>query len=316
MANYRPHRSKTFDKDIDYSIRLDIAVHGLKLEMRNLGDLTACGHAQAGMKQVYELDVYKDDFMGNTDCRVYFIGAGPGDPDLITVKGRRYIEQADLVLYAGSLVPVELVACAGKDAKVTDSSSMTLDETHSLIIETVKAGGIAVRVHTGDPSLYGAIREQMALLDRDGLNYEIVPGVTTAFAAAAAAKISFTLPEKTQTLIFTRLEGRTPVPDKERLRELARHQASLAIYLSGGDPAGVVKELVGGGYPEDTPVVVAYRVGWPDEKIITARICAITDIVKSEGITRQVVFLVLPGQEDDPVFSKLYSPSFSHGFRK
>ena len=268
------------------------------------------------MKQVQELDVYRDDFMGNTDCQVYFIGAGPGDPDLITVKGRRYIEQADLVLYAGSLVPVELVACAGKNAEVVDSSSMTLNETHSLIIETVKAGGIAARVHTGDPSLYGAIKEQMALLDRDGVNYEIVPGVTAAFAAAAAAKISFTLPEKTQTLILTRLEGRTPVPDRERLKELARHKASLAIYLSGGDPAGVVKELVDGGYPEDTPAVVAYRVGWPDEQIITTRISAITDTVKDAEIIRQVIFLILPGQEDDPIFSKLYSPSFSHGFRK
>ena len=132
-------------------------------------------------------------------CQVYFVGAGPGDPDLITVKGRKCIERADLVLYAGSLVPKELVACAGEDAKVVDSSSMTLKETHAMMIETIRSGGTVARVHTGDPSLYGAVKEQMVLLDRDGVNYEIIPGVTVAFAAAAAARVSFTLPEKVQS---------------------------------------------------------------------------------------------------------------------
>ncbi len=249
-------------------------------------------------------------------CQVYFIGAGPGDPELITVKGQKCIQKAHLVLYAGSLVPKEVVACANKNAKVVDSSGMTLDETHAMILETIRSGDMAARVHTGDPSLYGAIKEQMVLLDRDGVSYEVIPGVTVAFAAAAAAKISFTLPEKAQTLILTRLAGRTPVPDRERLRDLARHNSSLAVYLSAGDPEGISKELLAGGYPGDTPVVVAHRVGWPDEKTITTQISAIPEVVKEAGVHKQAVFLILPGQKDDPVFSKLYSSEFTHGCRK
>jgi len=249
-------------------------------------------------------------------CQVYFIGAGPGDPDLITVKGQKCIQKAGLVLYAGSLVPKEVVNCAKENAEVVDSSSMTLDETHAMILETVGSGGMVARVHTGDPSLYGAVKEQMILLDRDGVSYEVIPGVTVAFAAAAAAKISFTLPEKVQTLIFTRMAGRTPVPDRERLRDLARHKTSLAVYLSAGNPEGVAKELLAGGYPGDTPVVVAHRVGWPDEMIITTHISAIADVVKGAGVHKQAVFLILPGQKDDPIFSKLYNPEFTHGYRK
>lgn len=254
--------------------------------------------------------------MDSSRCQVCFIGAGPGDPELITVKGRHYIEQADLVLYAGSLVPEGVVACAKDGAAVVDSSPMTLAQTHALILETVSSGGTVARVHTGDPSLYGAIREQMFLLDREGIPYEVIPGVTAAFATAAAAKVSFTLPEKTQSLIFTRIEGRTPVPDRERLRELARHRASLAIYLSSSNPEGVVEELLAGGYPEDTPVILGYRVGWPDALILATSLSRLLKTVQDAGIRRQAVFLVLPGQEDDPAFSRLYSPEFSHGFRR
>jgi len=253
--------------------------------------------------------------MEDKRSHIYFIGAGPGDPELITIKGQRYIKEADLVLYAGSLVPKESVACAKENAKVVDSSSMTLEETHAMVLETVRSGGTVARVHTGDPSLYGAIKEQMILLDRDDISYEVIPGVTVAFAAAAAARISFTLPEKAQTLILTRLAGRTTVPDRERLRDLSRHNTSLAVYLSAADPDGVVEELLAGGYSEDTPVVVAYRVGWPDEMIITTYISALSKAVKGADIHNQAVFLVLPGQRDDPVFSRLYSTEFSHGFR-
>lgn len=156
----------------------------------------------------------------------------------------------------------------------------------------------------------------MILLDQDRISYEIIPGVTVAFAAAAAAKISFTLPEKAQTLILTRLAGRTPVPDREQLRDLARHNTSLAIYLSAGNPEGVVEALLEGNYPEDTPAVVAHRVGWPDERIIATRISALAETVHGLGINKQAIFLILPGQDDDPVFSRLYSPEFTHGFRK
>ena len=254
--------------------------------------------------------------MDNERGMVYFIGAGPGDPELITVKGQKFIRLADLVLYAGSLVPKEMVSCAREDARVLDSSSMNLQETHALIVETVRSGGLVARVHTGDPSLYGAIKEQMHLLDHDGIHYEIVPGVTAAFAAAAKAKISFTLPEKTQTLIFTRLGGRTPVLERERLRDLAGHGSSLAIYLSASDPEGMVQELLSGGYPKETPVIVAYRVGWPDGVICSTSLSNLLDTLKKTGIRRQAVFLVLPGQKDEPIFSHLYRPEFSHGFRK
>lgn len=250
-----------------------------------------------------------------TKAMVYFVGAGPGDPDLITVKGRKCIQDADLVLYAGSLVPKEVVACAREDAKVVDSSSMTLNETHAMILKTVGSGGMTARVHTGDPSLYGAVKEQMVLLDRDGVSHEVIPGVTAAFAAAAAVRASFTLPEITQTLIFTRIGGRTPVPEQERLSSLAAHGCSLAIYLSTDNPSDVAKELLAGGYADDTPVVVAYRVGWPDEMILHCRISGLSRTVKQAGLKRQALFLVLPGKEKQGPFSKLYDREFPHGFR-
>jgi precorrin-4/cobalt-precorrin-4 C11-methyltransferase len=246
---------------------------------------------------------------------VYFVGAGPGDPDLITVKGRKCIQDADLVLYAGSLVPKEVLACARKDARVADSSSMTLQETHAMILETARAGGIAARVHTGDPSLYGAVKEQMILLDRDGVSYEVIPGVTAAFAAAAAARVSFTVPEITQTLIFTRIGGRTAVPEQERLQLLAAHGCSLAIYLSADNPSKIVEELLAGGYADHTPVVVAYRVGWPEEMILRCKISDLSRTVKGAGIKRQALFLILPGTEKTGHSSKLYDRDFSHGFR-
>lgn len=246
--------------------------------------------------------------------KVYFIGAGPGDPDLITVKGQKCIQEADLVLYAGSLVPVGVVGCAKEGAKVVDSSSMTLDQTHAAIMKTVGSGGMVARVHTGDPSIYGAVREQARLLDQDGVDYEIIPGVSVAFAAAARAGISFTLPESTQTLILTRTGGRTPVPKRERLRDLASHGCSLAIYLSAWNTDGMVGELLLGGYPKDTLVVVGYRVGWPDEEIFHTTLWDLVQDVKRRRIRRQAVFLVLPGQGVNAC-SHLYDPAFTHGFR-
>jgi len=246
--------------------------------------------------------------------KVSFIGAGPGDPELITIKGQRRIKEADLVLYAGSLVPGAVVACSKEGAKVVDSSSMTLEQTHGLIMETVRTGGMVARVHTGDPSLYGALREQMILLDRDGVEYEVVPGVSVVFAAAARAGISLTLPEITQTLILTRTAGKTPVPAKERLKDLASHRCSLAIYLSARNTRTMVGELVSGGYPEDTLVFTGYRIGWPDEDGFFTRLSDLAGEVEKRGITRQAVFLVLPGQ-DMHSCSRLYDRKFSHGFR-
>jgi len=248
-------------------------------------------------------------------CRVSFVGAGPGDPELITVKGKRCIMEADLVLYAGSLVPAEVVSCARSGARVLDSSSMTLEEIHEAIVAVVRSGGRVARVHTGDPSLYGAIKEQMRLLDRDRIPYQVIPGVTAGFAAAAAAKVSLTVPEATQTVIFTRAAGTTPVPPKEELKGLASHQCTIVLYLSASRVDEVAKALRDGGYPLDTTVVVGYRIGWSDETILLTCLSRLAEEVKEKGISKQAVFLVLPGEKGEGR-SRLYDPAFSHGFRQ
>lgn len=252
-------------------------------------------------------------------AHVYFIGAGPGDPELVTVKGQRLIAEADLVLYAGSLVPREVVACGKKGARVENSASMSLEQTHALMAETVRQGGMVARVHTGDPSLYGAVREQAELLGRDGISWEIVPGVTAGFAAAAAAGRSFTVPGVTQTLIFSRLEGRTPVPDREHLRELARSCSSMCIYLSAGAPEGVQQALLEGGMPGETVVLEAYRVGWPDQRVAETTLENLAATAREHGFTRQTVFLVLPGQgahDLGTAKSLLYDKNFQHMYRE
>lgn len=247
---------------------------------------------------------------------VYFIGAGPGDPGLITVRGQELISKADLLLYAGSLVPKEVLAAARKDAQVLDSAPLNLEETHTLIMDTVRAGGLAVRVHTGEPSLYGAVREQAELLRRDGVEYEIIPGVTAAFAAAARAKVSFTVPETTQTLILTRMSGRTPVPEKESIASLAAHGSSVAVYLSADKVAELARELRQAGTPEDTVIVIGLKVGHPDEKIIRTTLSELKQAAHDNALSRQAVFLILPGENAAPVASRLYAADFGHGFRK
>jgi precorrin-4/cobalt-precorrin-4 C11-methyltransferase len=249
---------------------------------------------------------------------VHFIGAGPGDPELLTLKGRRLIGEADLVLYAGSLVPAEVVACAREGARVVDSAPLNLDETHALMRDAARAGGSVARVHTGDPSLYGAIREQMALLERDGIGYAVVPGVTSACAAAALVGRSFTVPEKTQTLILTRLAGKTPVPESESLRLLATHGSAMCVYLSAGDPEGVQSELLAGGLAPATLVVIARRVGWPDQAVAETDLAHLAETARARQFTRQTVFLILPGQgvEDaGTARSLLYDPDFAHMYR-
>lgn len=247
---------------------------------------------------------------------VSFIGAGPGDPELLTIKAQRLIQEADLILYAGSLVPGEILTWAKKEAEIMDSSGMTLEQTHATLVQAVHQGRRVARVHTGDPSLYGAILEQMRLLQEEGIVYEVIPGITAAFAAAAKAGISFTVPELTQTLIFTRMSGRTPVPEKERLRDLAGHQCSLAIYLSASLVQNMVQELRSGGLPDSTPVCIASSIGWPGEDLLWTDLGHLEKEVKRTGITRQAVFLVLPGQEEtNSPASRLYSADFSHGFR-
>ena len=248
---------------------------------------------------------------GNASPGVWFLGAGPGDPDLITVKARRIIRRADLVLYAGSLVPRAIVDQAKAGAKVADSSPLTLEQTHALIMETVRAGGLAARVHTGDPSLYGAVREQARLLDKEGVAWAVVPGVSAAFAAAAAAGESLTVPGLRQSVILTRAAGRTPVP--EGLRELAAHGAAMAVYLSGNDPERVAQELLAGGLAPETRVIVAHRLGWPGEKLVRTNLGALGSAL-GQGMERQTLILVLPGEPGEER-SSLYDREFAHACR-
>jgi precorrin-4/cobalt-precorrin-4 C11-methyltransferase len=253
--------------------------------------------------------------------QVWFIGAGPGAEDLITLRGHRLIAEADLVLYAGSLVPVETVSHAKSNAVLRDSSSMTLDETHALIKKFALRGQNTARVHTGDPSLYGALLEQTRLLDRDSIAWSVVPGVTAAFAAAAVAGQSLTLPIARQTLVLTRLPGKTVVPHAESLRALAVTGAALAIYLSAEQARELQTELLAVGLDPATKIIVGHRVTWPDETVETARLDKLADFMRHRNFSRQVVFLVLPGETLDPnaepaASSRLYAPGFTHAFRK
>jgi precorrin-4/cobalt-precorrin-4 C11-methyltransferase len=250
---------------------------------------------------------------------VHFVGAGPGDAELITVKGARLLAQAQVVVYAGSLVDRELVRTYAPGARVYDSAAMTLEETTQVLAHAVAEGLRAVRLHTGDPSIYGAIQEQMAALDRFGIPYAVVPGVTSACAAAASLRQELTLPEVSQTVIITRLAGRTPVPERERLAEIARIGATLVVYLSVSMVEQVVEELLQGAYTAATPVVVVSRVSWPDEQTVEGTLADIADKVTAAGIGRQAVILVgdvlRVRREGLSAVSKLYDGSFSHGYR-
>lgn len=252
----------------------------------------------------------------NTPCQIYFIGAGPGDPGLITVQGQEIIQKANLVLYAGSLVPREVVAGAKAGAQVVDSAGLTLAQTHALIMATVHSGGLVARVHTGDPSLYGTIAEQSALLRAEKVNFAIIPGVTSAMATAAKALVSFTVPEKTQSLIITRMSGRTPMPDQESLAALASHQTSMAIYLSAGKTNALVQELRQAGLDEQTTIIVGHKVGHAQEQILRTTLDALEETMATHGFSRQTMFLILPGEKEAPSPSKLYAPFFGHDFRK
>ncbi|OIO05872.1 MAG: precorrin-4 C(11)-methyltransferase [Desulfovibrionaceae bacterium CG1_02_65_16] len=250
--------------------------------------------------------------------KVWFIGAGPGDPELITVKGQRLIAAANLVLYAGSLVPRALFEGVPAGVPVIDSAPLSLPETHALLRDCALSGGLAARVHTGEPSIYGAVREQAALLDAEGIPWDVVPGVSSAFAAAAAAKVSFTVPGGPQTFILTRMNGRTPVPASESLPLLAAHGAAMAVLLSAGDPEGLQAQLLSGGYPPDTTVVLGHKVGWPGGEVRRTRLDRLALTAREAGFTRQTVFLVLPGEDMDAqtARSSLYDPTFTHGWRE
>lgn len=254
--------------------------------------------------------------MAENAVNVHFVGSGPGDPELITVKGMRLLKEADLVIYAGSLVREKVLEFCEKNPVIRNSASMSLDEITSLMVEAALEGRKVVRLHTGDPSLYGALREQADVLEKKGIAYEVVPGVSSAFASAAALKRELTLPGVTQTVIFTRMEGRTPVPEKERLSGLAGHNATMCVFLSVAMMDEVVGEL-SKGYPPDTPVAVVYRASWEDEAIVRGVLRDIAEKVREAGIKRQAMIIVGSAIGDAPGDnSKLYDPGFSHGFRE
>lgn len=246
---------------------------------------------------------------------VVFLGAGPGDPELITLKGRRLLDEADVIVYAGSLVNPALLD--NVQAEIHDSAGMTLDEVLAVLTEAWRAGKKAVRLHTGDPSLYGAIREQMQHLSKENIPYTVVPGVSSALAAAAALQAELTVPEVSQTVIFTRQAGRTPVPEQESLRKLAAIQASMCIFLSVSMIDKVAGELTAGGYPEDTPIAVVEKASWPDQHIVRGTLADIADKVKASAIRKTAMIVVGRALSDDPAAaSKLYDAGFSHEYRK
>jgi precorrin-4/cobalt-precorrin-4 C11-methyltransferase len=248
--------------------------------------------------------------------KVYFIGAGPGDPALMTVKSREILGSADLVIYAGSLVNPEILKFAKDGAVLRDSAKMELSEIVEMMAASASLGRTVARVHTGEPSLFGAIAEQMAELDKAGIEYEVVPGVSSAFAAAAALKCELTLPEVNQTVIFTRMEGRTGVPKEESLSSLAAHKATMVIFLSIKQIDEVVRELLAG-YPEDTPAAVVYKASWPGEKIVRGTLSDIAAKTKSEGIEKTALIFVgkAIGRDAIKAYSKLYDKEFTHGYR-
>ncbi len=249
---------------------------------------------------------------------VIFLGAGPGDPELITVKGQKALAAADLVLYAGSLVSPAILTWARAGAELIDTAPLNLEEIVGRMVAGYRSGQRVVRVHSGDPSLYGAIQEQLEVLERGEIPCVVVPGVTAAFAAAAALAQELTLPEVTQTVILTRAAGRTPVPEGEALGDLARHGATLVIYLSIKLIDAVVAELTPA-YGPETPVVVAYRVSWPEQRLIRGKLATIADLVKKAGIERQALILVGPAlgarEGQMKARSRLYDQTFAHGFR-
>lgn len=246
---------------------------------------------------------------------VYFIGAGPGAVDLITVRGAELIKSSDCIIYAGSLVNKALFSeCS---VPVHDSAALHLKEIVELMVKTCRQGKTVARVHTGDPSLYGAVKEQIVELDRHRVPWEIVPGVTSAFGAAAALGVELTLPEVTQTVIITRRGGRTPVPESESLRLLGSHGATMMIFLSVSMIESVVSELKEGGYRDNTPVSIVMKATWPDQKIVRGTLADIAEKVRQEGITKTALICVgsVFGDDAFKTPSKLYDEGFSHGLR-
>ena len=248
---------------------------------------------------------------------IHFVGAGPGAKDLITVRGMKYIENADVIIYAGSLVNPELLEYKKDGAKVYNSALMTLEEVLEVIKDADHNKLDVVRLHTGEPSIYGAVREQMDELEKLGIGYDSCPGVSACFGAAASLNLEYTLPDVSQSLIITRLEGRTPVPTSESIESMAAHHASMAIYLSSGMLGELSRRLILGGYKENTPAAIVYKATWPEEESYICTVGSLEEVASKAGITKTAIVLVgdiiaKSGYER----SRLYAPDFSTEYRK
>ncbi len=247
---------------------------------------------------------------------VFFVGCGPGDPELITIKAKKLIQKADVVVYSGSLIPKPILKLC-KKGKLHDASGMVREEIFDLLYKNAKKDKLVVRLHDGDPSIYGAIKEQIDNLEKKGIKSTVVPGVTSFLASAAALGTQLTLPGVTQTIIITRAESRTKVPKREKISELAKHKATLIFYLSIHLISNLVTEAIAGGYKKSTPVAVGYRASWKDQKIIKGTLGDIAKKIRAEKITRTAIVIISDVINPKSYeYSKLYDKKFSHGFRK
>lgn len=247
---------------------------------------------------------------------VHFVGAGPGAPDLITLRGAQLLKKADCIIYAGSLVNPALLEMAKEDCEIHNSATMTLEEVLEVMVRMEAAGKMTVRLHTGDASLFGAIREQMDALDEKGIAYDDTPGVSSFCGAAAALNAEYTLPSVSQSLIITRMAGRTPVPEKEQLALMAQHQASMVLFLSSGLLSEVQEELLRGGYQADTPAAIVYKATWPDEKVIRCTVGTLAQRGAEEGIRKTALLLIGDFLDSGYERSCLYDPTFTTEFRE
>lgn len=247
---------------------------------------------------------------------IEIVGAGPGDPELVSVRGKRFLQTADLILYAGSLVPKELTYYAKPSCMVRSSADMDLEEQFNLMKEYYDRGKLVVRLHTGDPCIYGAIQEQMAYFDAHHMDYHITPGISSFLAAAAELKSQFTIPERCQSIILTRGEGRTPMPEKEKLHMLAEHQSTMCIFLSASIVDDVQRQLLEGGYPPETPVAACYKLTWKDQRIYRGQLKDLAKILKENNLTLTTMIVVGDAIDNRQGLSKLYDGHFTHMFRK
>lgn len=247
---------------------------------------------------------------------VNFVGAGPGAADLITVRGKELLENADIIIYAGSLVNPVLLDYARESCEIYNSATMTLEEVTDVMIEGEREGKAVVRLHTGDPAIYGAIREQMDILDKEDIEYEVCPGVSSLFGTAAALKAEYTLPDVSQSVIVTRMAGRTPVPDRESIASFAAHHATMVIFLSTGMLEKLSEELIKGGYEPETPAAIVYKATWDDEKVVRTTVKDLAESAAKNNITKTALITVGGFLSSAYERSKLYDPTFTHEFRQ